>query len=194
MGANLITDYKLRISLDKLAYNPGEIINGTFCFDFGRDQYKKQNLNIKNPAVVLSIITYETTQVRTTPKTKQSILVSQAVNIKQLLDIKKNPDAIIPFSLQIPLNAIPSFEWPQMDYINFNVRSLVQVEIKDCKAIGTSFFVIRKNSTPLSSPLEIIEKSHKKGIFTGGDVLLKASYQTNSFPIYSQVFLNILMI
>ena len=42
MGANLITDYKLHISLDKLAYNPGEIINGTFCFDYGNDQLKKK--------------------------------------------------------------------------------------------------------------------------------------------------------
>ena len=187
MGANLTTDYKLHISLDKLAYNPGEIINGTFCFDYGNDQYKKKNISIRNPAVVLSIITYETMTIRTSPKTKQSILVTQAINIKELLDIKKNPDVIIPFSLQIPFNAMPSFEWPHMDYINCNVRSLVQVEIKDCKAIGTSFFVIRKNSTPLSSPLEVIEKSHKRGIFTGGDVLLKANYQTNSFPIYSQV-------
>ena len=126
-------------------------------------------------------------QVRSSPKTKQTIIANQAINIKQLLNINKNPDTMIPFSLQVPLNATPSFEWPHLDYINCNVRSLVQVEIKDCKAIGTSFFVIRKNSTPLSSPLEVIEKTHKKGIFTGGDVLLKASYQTNSFPIYSQV-------
>ena len=47
MGANLITDYKLHISLDKLAYNPGEIINGTFCFDYGNDQLKKKKYKYK---------------------------------------------------------------------------------------------------------------------------------------------------
>ena len=42
MGANIATDYKLNISLDKMAYNPGEIINGNFSFDYGNDQFKKK--------------------------------------------------------------------------------------------------------------------------------------------------------
>ena len=46
MGANLATEYKLRVSLDKMTYSPGEMINGTFSFDFGKDQFKKKNLCI----------------------------------------------------------------------------------------------------------------------------------------------------
>ena len=187
MGGNLACDYKLHVSLDKMQYSPGELVNGTFSFDFSGDPYKKKNLKIKNPAVVLSIIQTETIQERSQPKKKQNIAITQAININDLLNISKNPDAIFPFQLQIPLNAQPSFEYPHQEYSNCSLRSLLQVEIKDCKAIGNSFIVIKKNSTPLNSPLEVIEQSHKKGIFTGGDVLLKANYHTNSFPVYSKV-------
>ena len=187
MGAITPSDYKLRVTLDKMQYNPGELINGTFCFDYQNDQYKKKNLRIKNPAVVLTIIQTETIQERSLPKNKQNVVCSQGINIQELLNINKNPDAVFPFKLQLPINIQPNFEWPHQDNVNCSIRSMFQVEIKDCKALGNAFIVIKKNSTPLSSPLEIIEKSHKKGIFTGGDVLLKANYQTNSFPIYGQV-------
>ena len=187
MGANQGSEYNLRVNLDKLSYFPGEVVNGTFSFDFGGNKNKRNNIKIKNPAVVLSIVQTETMQARTIPKIYQYTLFTQAVNITQLLDIKKNPDAIFTFQIPIPNNAQPNFEWPYQDWISCSLRSLIQVEIKDCKAQGSSFLVIKKNSKPLNSPLEIIEKTHKKGIFTGGDVLLKANYQTNSFPIYSQV-------
>ena len=145
MGAEIATNYKLHVTLDKMAYNPGDFINGTFCFDFGNDQFKKKNLRIKNPAVVLEIIQYETIKYRmSAPKTKQSTLTSQAINIKQLLDIHKNPDGMFTFTLQVPQNALPSFEWPHQELLNCNLRSIVQVEVKDCKAIGNCFVVIKK--------------------------------------------------
>ena len=116
MGGNLACDYKLHVSLDKMQYSPGELVNGTFSFDFSGDPYKKKNLKIKNPAVVLSIIQTETIQERSQPKKKQNIAITQAININDLLNISKNPDAIFPFQLQIPLNAQPSFEYPHQEY------------------------------------------------------------------------------
>ena len=58
MGANFNfkSDYKLIVTMDKLAYNPGEIINGTFSFDFRSDPSKKKKLNINKPNVTISII------------------------------------------------------------------------------------------------------------------------------------------
>ena len=124
---------------------------------------------------------------RTRPKSIEKVVMSQAININQLLDINKNPDAMFSFQIQIPFNALPNFEWPYKDNINCSLRSVMRVELKGCKAEGRSFLIIRKNSTPLNSPLEVIEKSHQKGLFKGGDVLLRANYQTNSFPIYLKV-------
>jgi hypothetical protein len=39
----------------------------------------------------------------------------------------------------------------------------------------------------LNTPLEIIEKSHKTGMFSGGDIVLKANFQANSYPVYAEV-------
>ena len=47
MGANISTDYKLRVTLDKLQYSPGDFINGTFSFDFGNDEMKKKKFKNK---------------------------------------------------------------------------------------------------------------------------------------------------
>ena len=77
MGANLVTDYKLRVSLDKMTYSPGEIVNGTFSFDFGKDQFKKNNLKIKNPAIAVTIIQTETVQATTQPKSRATTLLSE---------------------------------------------------------------------------------------------------------------------
>ena len=79
MGANLVTDYKLRVSLDKMTYSPGEIVNGTFSFDFGKDQFKKKNLKIKNPAIAVTIIQTETVQATTQPKSRATTLLSQGI-------------------------------------------------------------------------------------------------------------------
>jgi len=187
MGANVQAQYKLNVKLDKMTYAPGELLSGSFSFIYDNDKAKKKNIKIKNPAVNISIIQTETIKNNSKPRTKQNSLITQSMNINQLLDINKNPDGIFTFQIQVPLNAQPSFEWPHSEKINASLRSVIQVEIKDIKASGTSFLLIKKNSTPLNSPLEIVEKSHKMGIFTGGDVLLRLNFQTNTFPIYSKV-------
>ena len=187
MGNDVKTVYKIRIGLEKMSYAPGEVINGAFSFDYQNDIVKRNRIKVNNPAVIISLVQIESIRMRTLPKTTENVVATQALNIKELLEIHKNPDAKIPFQFQIPLNVQPSFEWPKEANVNCSLRSLIKIEIKDIKAEGTGFLMIKKNSTPLNSPLEVIEKSHKKGIFTGGDVLLKANYQTNSFPILSKV-------
>ena len=144
MGSNLQTVYKLKICLDKMTYAPGELINGSFSFDFGNDQVKKNNLRIKNPAVNVSIIQTETIKNNSQPKSKQNTLITQSVNVPQLLDAHKNPDGIFTFQMQVPLNALPSFEWPHTDWIYASLRSIIQVDIPDIKASGSSFLVIKK--------------------------------------------------
>ena len=44
MGSNLQAVYKVKICLDKMSYAPGELINGSFSFDFGNDQEKKKKI------------------------------------------------------------------------------------------------------------------------------------------------------
>jgi len=187
MGANVQAQYKLNVNIEKMTYAPGEFLCGTFSFIYDNNKAKKKNIKIKNPLVNISIIQTETIRNNSKPRSKKIPLINQSMNINQLLDINKNPDEIFTFQIQIPFNAQPSFEWPHSEKINASLRSVVQVEINEIKASGTSFLIIKKNSTPLNTPLEVIEKSHKMGIFSGGDVLLKLNYQTNSFPIYSQL-------
>lgn len=187
MGAKAQSQYRLSINLDKFSYAPGEIINGTFKFIYGKDPAQKKNIKINNPAINISIIQYETINYYSRPKRKQTDFTNQSMYLKQLLNINGNPDQIFTFKIQVPFNALPGFEWPHSEKINASVRSVIKIEIKDIKASGTSFFLIHKNSAPLNSPLQVIEKSQKKGIFSGGDILLRLNSDANSFPIYSQV-------
>ena len=185
MGGNIQAQYKLKVKTDKISYSPGEMINGTFAFEYSEEQAKKKNINIKNPEVTISIFQIEA--IRPKKRTNLNNLITQNINIKELLDIKKNPDGIFNFKKEIPLDIQPSFEWPRSEKINASLRTIIQIEIKQVKALGSAYVIIRKNSTPLSAPLEIIEKSHKTGIFSGGDISLKANLQANSYPVYSQI-------
>jgi len=186
MGGNIQGKYKLNVKIDKMYYSPGELINGTFAFDYSKEQAKKKNIYIKKPEVTISIIQIE--EIKGSKKlTNQNNLITHNVNIKELLKIKKNPDGIFSFQIQIPLNAQPSFEWPHSEKINASLRTIIQLEIKDVNALGNTPLIIRKNSTPLNTPLEIIEKSHKTGMFSGGDIVLKATFQANSYPVYAEI-------
>ena len=145
MGANVQAQYKLNVSLDKMTYAQGELISGTFSFIYDNDKAKKKNIKIKNPAVNISIIQTETIRNNSKPISKQIALINQSMNINQLLDINKNPDGIFSFQIQVTLNAQPSFEWPHSEKIYASLRSVIQVEINDIKASGSSFLVIKKN-------------------------------------------------
>lgn len=144
MGANLQGRYKLNVCLDKMTYSPGDLVNGTFSFNYDNDQSKKSSIKIKNPAVSIIIIQTESALNKFNPKTKQNTLMCQNLNINQLLDIHKNPDGMFTFQIQIPLNAQPSFEWPHSENVYASLRSIIQVEVKDVNATGSSFLVIRK--------------------------------------------------
>ena len=142
MGANVQAQYKLNVNLDKMTYAPGELLSGTFRFIYDNDKAKKKKIKIKNPAVNLSIIQTETIKHNSKQRIKQNTLINQSMNINQLLDINKNPDGIFTFQMQVPLNAQPSFEWPHSESINASLRSIIQVEIKDINASGTSFLLL----------------------------------------------------
>ena len=183
MGGNIQAQYKINVKIEKKFYSPGEMITGTFAFDFSKEQEKKKNLKIKKPEVTMSIIQIETIK---SPKlgTNQNNLITKNLIIKEL---KKNPDGIFNFQMEIPLDAQPSFEWPHTEKINASLRTIIQLEIKEVNALGSTILFIRKNSTPLNTPLEIIEKSHKTGMFSSGDIVLKANFEANSYPTYAEV-------
>ena len=186
MGGNIQAQYKLNIKIEKLSYSPGELLNGTFAIDYSKGQEKKKKIHIKKPVVTITIIQTEAIQ-SSKKATSQNNIISQNINIKELLKLKKNPDEIFSFQIQIPLNTQPSFEWPHSEKINASLRTIIQLEIKEINALGITPLIIRKNSTPLNTPLEIIEKSHKTGMFSSGDIVLKATFQANSYPVYAQV-------
>ena len=172
----------VKINLPKLTFIAGEIINGTFNLNFK----KGQKINLKYTNIIISFPVLESTNCRSNFRQASSSLGSITLNFPQLLEINKNPKIEIPFQIQIPTNAKPSFEWPRDSY-NVSYRNVLKIEIPEIKAVGTTILIIKKLSTPLNTPLNLVEHTQIKGIFSTDDVTLSAKYNTNSFPINSQI-------
>jgi hypothetical protein len=88
MGGNIQAQYKLKVKTDKMSYYPGEMITGTFSFDYSKEQEKKKNIKIKNPEVTMSIIQTETIK-NSKQRTNQNNLITQNMKINELLKLKK---------------------------------------------------------------------------------------------------------
>lgn len=188
MGSqNSAEQYNLKIELNKLAYVPGETITGTFNFDLSKSARKKAPI-VQNTMVTLELISEESAYYGKLRK-QSNTLCNQTVNLPQLLTVNQSTETKIPFQITIPPNAKPSFEWPKEEKLYASLRTFVKISIPDLKAVGARFIIIRKISSPLKSPLEIEEKSHKKG----NDVSLKARYPMNSYPFKCQVPLDVIV-
>ena len=178
--------FKLKIDLENLAYAPGEMIRGTFSFDFTKSGGPRK-VGIRKKAVNLSIVTSESSFIHARNREKKQVIFTQTVEIPQLAEVDKNSAAQMPFQVQLPPNSKPSFEYPKNEDQYASFRTFVKIEIPEVKAEGVKFILVKKLSTPLNSPLKLIERSHKKGLFTGGDVTLTVDYHTNSFPFKTQI-------
>ena len=172
----------VKINLPKFYFIAGEIINGSFNLE----SKKGQKINLKNTNVIISFPVVESANCRGNFRQATSTLGSISLNFPQLLEINNNPKIEIPFQIQIPTNAKPSFEWPRDSY-NVSYRNVLKIEIPEIKAVGTTILIIKKLSTPLNTPLNLVEHTQIKGIFSTDDVTLSAKYNTNSFPINSQI-------
>ena len=173
----------IKINLQKQNFYPGEIINGSFNFDFQKGEKK---INLKSPNVLISFPTMEYTSHWNRFRQASSNLGSATVNFPQLLEVKNNPKIQVPFQIQIPINAKPSFEWP-LDNMSASYRNFLRIEIPEVKAVGTVLIIIKKPSTPLNTPLNLVQNSQIKGVFCTDNVILNVNYNTNSFPINSKI-------
>lgn len=189
MGAqNSIVDYPIVGELDKISYSPGEIVTGAFHFDFSRDPSRRSRLKVKkNAAFILTLVQMQQTSIKGIISKNDTEISSQTLSSPQIEELNKNPDTKIPFQFQLPSNILPSFEYPKNQSNYCFIRNIIRVQMKEIYAEGNIFLMIRKLSSPLNSPLDIVEKTHKKGLLTGGDILLRATYNTNSFPLLSKI-------
>ena len=178
--------YKLGIDLEKMAYAPGEMIVGTFYFDWAKNGGIRK-LNLRKRTVNLSFTGIESTFFHSMNREKKQMLFTQNLEFPQLGEVDKNSTIKIPFQVQLPQNAKPSFEYPKNEGVLASYRTFLKIEIPEIKAEGLKYVLVKKLSTPLNSPLKLIERSHKKGLFTGGDVSLTVDYHTNSFPFKTQI-------
>ena len=173
----------IKINLPKQTFSPGEFINGTFNLDFNKNGKK---INIRNNNVIISFPTAESTYHRMIPKERKSVLSAITLNFPQLLELNNNPKIEIPFQIQVPINAKPSFEWPrENNYASY--RNFLKISIPEIKAEGTTFIIIKKLSTPLNTPLNLVECNKKKGLLSSDGFTLNVKYNTNSFPINSKI-------
>ena len=173
--------FTLKINLQKTSFIPGEIINGSFNFDF-KDEEKK--LNFQNNKVTISILSLESTHKHS--KKLEYILTAETLSIPQLFEINENPNIKIPFQIKIPINANPSFEWYRSNDNKYAyLRNFLKIEIPEIKTEKSIFIIIKKISTPLNSSLDLIEHSHRKRFFSFDDITLNVKYNTNSFPLKS---------
>ena len=171
----------LNVNLPKQTFTPGESINGTFSFDFSKGIKKK--IKLKNPEVIISFSTIESTHKH--PEGLKTTLVSTTISIPELSKINENPQMLIPFQTQIPTNAKPSFEFFRAKmYASF--RTFLKIEIPIIKAEGTIFIIIKKLPNLLNTPLDLVDHTKKKGLFSLDNIAMNLKCHTNSFPIKSQ--------
>ena len=195
---------KIIVNIDKSVYLPNEFIEGTFSFIFPppRPQNPNPNQNMprnqpypqknpppppqpqapKNPVpkitsnfVYISIIQEERAQGRLT----KNVLLCQPAEFPQLTQLIDNPQLIFPFEVKIPVSTLPSFEYPLYD-ANCSVRTYVKIEVREIKAVGSAFFIIKKTSSPLNSPLEL-STTNDRGMYIG------ASYEANSYEVGGKI-------
>ena len=180
MGATN-SSFILNINLPKQTFTPGEIINGTFNLNIKKD--KKKKIKIKNSEVIISLLTIESTHKH--HKELKKTLVSTTLSIPELLKINENPKMLIPFQMQIPINAKPSFEFFRSKmYASF--RTFLKIEIPKIKVEGTIFIIIKKLPNLLNKPLDLVGLNKKNGLFSLDNIALNLKCDKNSFQLNTQ--------
>ena len=92
---------------------------------------------------------------------------------------------LIPFQTQIPINSKPSFEFFRAKMYS-SLRTFLKIEIPKIKAEGEIFIIIKKLPNLLNTPLDLVNHTKKKGLFSLDNIVLNLKCHTNSFPIKSQ--------
>ena len=174
--------YMLKINLSKQTFIPGEIINGTFNFELKKGQ---KNAILTRTNVILSFLTIEEIYYHIRKK-RESTFGTAVVDFPQLFEVKNNPNIKIPFQIQIPINMQPSFEYHRHN-MDASYRNFLKIQIPEIKAEGTIYINIKKLSTPLNTPLNLVERTHSKTLFSSSDTILNVKYNKNSYAINSQI-------
>jgi hypothetical protein len=179
----------LKIKLEKNEFFQGEMVKGII-------KLKSSNL-LKNGVIKYYIINKECyfykeqNNIDDNDNKKQTIFVT-SLTYPQLIDYSLSSGINIPFSLNLPNEILPNFEYSVVKG-NGYIRNFIQIEIPELNVSSQVIILVKKPYKTLKSPLSfyISQKQSLLGIINRGNLLLCASYKTNCYCFFSKIPLKI---
>lgn len=174
----------LQMILERVVFFPGEIIKGTL-------QIKTKN-PLVYPQINYQIIQDEYWKCHGQSGVEKTKIANATLNYPGLKDVPLKDGVSIPFTIQIPTFAIPSFEYSLSDKVSY-IRAYCFASINELSLQTQAFIIIRKPAILLESPLSFSLSSPTKvlGLFDQGPIKIEASYPTNSYGFFSFIPINI---
>jgi len=184
---------QLNIILDKYDYFPGEELKG---------KLRLQSYNLLNKGLfIYQLFSEEYYSYKDKDKgnslveeNKINSIILQSLIYPNLIDFSLTKGINIPFSINLPNNMIPSFEYNRKKEIIYN-RNYLRVKVEELNLISQKYFIIKK---PLKLLKELSFSANKNesflGIFKKGNILLKASYEKSCFEFFDKIPIEIIII
>jgi len=187
------TDYgmpKMNIKLKNNIYFPGEIIKGNIYLTSGNFLEKGE--------IIYSIYGEEKIKESNNIECKNLINVYySSLQYPGLIKYSLIKGIHIPFEINLPSNAIPSFEYSlysnnRHDRYGY-IKYYIKIEIPELDLICKQFIIIRKAITKLNSPLKFENEKDEKyfGLFKKIRPLLVVSYDKNHYYFNEEIDLKI---
>lgn len=179
----------INIILEKNNFFPGEIIEG-YIFLVSGNLLKKGIINY-------SIINQEYYSFKDNNNNqKNSYLEEKQTNklfmasltYTQLIDFSLSKGKKIPFSILLPKNMLPNFEY-SLPKVNGYIRNFLVIEIPEFNLIKKSFIIIKKKFNFLKSLLSfnINQNLNIFGFINRESISFKASYKKNCYTFFEKI-------
>ena len=182
---------KLNIILDKYDFFPGEELKG---------KLRLQSYNLLKKGLFFYQLfnnehySYKNKDNSLVEENKINSIIIQSLTFPELIDYSLTKGIDIPFSINLPIDMIPSFEYSRKKEIIYN-RNYLRVKVEELKLISQKFIIIKK---PFKLLKELSFSASKNenilGIFNKGNIFLKASYERSCYEFFGKIPIEIIII
>ena len=182
---------KLNIILDKYDFFPGEELKG---------KLRLQSYNLLKKGLFFYQLfnnehySYKNKDNSLVEENKINSIIIQSLTFPELIDYSLTRGINIPFSINLPIDMIPSFEYSRKKEMLYN-RNYIRVKVEEFKLIAQKFIIIKK---PFKLLKELSFSASKNenilGIFNKGNIFLKASYERSCYEFFGKIPIEIIII
>ena len=191
MGQSL--DYEVRrgepllnISLKENDFFPGEIIRGNI-FLKSWNLLKKGVINYMIFNKEYYFYNNESKNIKLEQKKLNNIFI-KSLTYKEIIDYSLSEGISIPFSILLPKDIFPNFEYC-LRKVNVYIRYYLQIEIPELNLIKQKLFIVKKPFKLLESPLSfnITDNFGLLDLYKKENISFNASYKKNCYEFYDKI-------